>query len=138
MTATPQSRKRRGRESEHLVAKAFREHASGSWPDADAVGAGAPGRDVKGTPGIAVEVKGRREFMPMAALRQAVKNAGADIPIVVMRPTGGGPTNVYDWPAFCTLGQMLDLLDAALSGAVDAEQVHRSFYASQAYKDSTP
>lgn len=103
-------RKERGRATEHLVAAAY---VGDGWPHAEATGAGSPGRDIKGTPGIATEVKARREFAPMAALRQAVANAGGDVPVVVMRPTGGGPSNVDEWPAFTTFGQLRRLLRLA-------------------------
>jgi hypothetical protein len=103
-------RKERGRQTEHLVAAAL---AADGWPHAEATGAGSPGRDIKGVPGIAVEVKARTGFEPMAYLRQAVTNAGDDIPVVVMRPTGGGPTNIDEWPAFLTFGQLRSLLRAA-------------------------
>lgn len=103
-------RKERGRTTEHLVAQAF---AGDGWPHAEATGAGSPGRDIKGVPGVATEVKARREFAPMAALRQAVANSGGDVAVVVMRPTGGGPSNVDEWPAFLTFGQLRLLLRAA-------------------------
>lgn len=103
-------RKERGRATEHLVAQAF---AASGWPYAEATGAGSPGRDIKGVLGVACEVKARREFAPMAALRQAVGNAGGDVAVVVMRPTGGGPSNIDEWPAFLTFGQLRSLLRQA-------------------------
>lgn len=103
-------RKERGRATEHLVAAAF---ADNGWGYAEATGAGSPGRDIKGVPGVACEVKARREFAPMAALRQAVANAGGDVAVVVMRPTGGGPSNIDEWPAFLTFGQLRTLLRQA-------------------------
>lgn len=103
-------RKERGRATEHLVAQAF---AADGWEHAEATGAGSPGRDIKGIPGIAVEVKARAKFEPMANLRQAVGNAHGDVAVVVMRPTGGGPSNIDEWPAFTTFGQLRSLLRAA-------------------------
>lgn len=103
-------RKERGRATEHLVAAAF---AGDGWPHAEATGAGSPGRDIKGVPGVAVEVKARRGFQPMAALRQSVGNSGGDVAAVVMRPDGGGPSNVDEWPAFLTFGQLRLLLRLA-------------------------
>lgn len=103
-------RKERGRATEHLVARAF---AADGWPHAEATGAGSPGRDIKGVPGVAVEVKARAGFQPMANLRQALANAGGDIPLVVMRPVGGGPSNIDEWPAFLTFGQVRTLLRLA-------------------------
>jgi hypothetical protein len=103
-------RKERGRATEHLVAAAF---AGDGWPHAEATGAGSPGRDIKGVPGVAVEVKARAKFEPMANLRQAVANAGGDIAAVVMRPVGGGPSNIDEWPAFVTFGELRSLLRQA-------------------------
>lgn len=105
-----QSRKRRGRESERLVADAYR---ADGWPYAEAVGAGSPGRDVRGVPGVATEVKARAGFDPLANLRQAVKSAGDDIPVVVLRCVGQGPTTIDDWPAFLPFGALRRLLRAA-------------------------
>jgi hypothetical protein len=110
VTATVANRKRRGRITEHLVAAEF---ARSGWPHAEATGAGSPGRDVKGVLGVAVEVKARRAFDPMAAVRQAIRNAGADVPVVVMRPDGAGPASVATWPAFLPLGHLLALLRQA-------------------------
>lgn len=100
-------RKERGRATEHLVAAAF---ADDGWPHAEATGAGSPGRDIKGVPGVCVEVKARRGFTPMAALRQAIGNAAGDVPVVVVRPDGCGPTTIDAWPAivpFSTLRWLL-------------------------------
>jgi hypothetical protein len=110
MTMTRNYRKERGRETEHLVAAAF---AADGWPHAEATGAGSPGRDIRGMPGVAVEVKARAKFEPMANLRQAVGNAGADVAAVVMRPVGGGPSNIDEWPAFVTFRQLRALLRMA-------------------------
>lgn len=103
-------RKQRGRETEHLVARAF---AADGWPHAEATGAGSPGRDIKGVLGVAPEVKARTGFEPLAALRQAVRNARGDIPVVVMRPNGSGPATIDDWPAFLPFGVLRRLLREA-------------------------
>lgn len=103
-------RKERGRETEHLVAAAF---AADGWPFAEATGAGSPGRDIKGVIGVAPEVKARREFSPLPALRQAARNAAGDLPVVVMRPDGCGPSTIDDWPAFLTFGDLRRLLRQA-------------------------
>lgn len=113
-------RKERGRATEHLVAKAF---ADDGWPHAEATGAGSPGRDIKGVVGVAVEVKARAKFEPMANLRQAVGNASGDIAVVVMRPVGGGPSNIDEWPAFLTFGQLRALLRLAGYGTPLSEPV---------------
>lgn len=103
-------RKQRGRETEHLVARAF---AADGWPHAEATGAGSPGRDIKGVLGVAPEVKARTGFEPLAALRQAVRNAGGDVPVVIMRPNGSGPTTIDDWPTFLPFGVLRRLLREA-------------------------
>jgi len=107
---TSPHRKNRGREAERLVASAF---AADGWPYAEPVGPGRPGRDVTGTPGIAVEVKARRDFEPMAALKQATKNAGRDLPVVIVRPYGGGPSNIDAWPCVLTFKELRNLLHIA-------------------------
>lgn len=94
-------RKERGRETEHLVARAF---AADGWPHAEAVGAGASGTDIKGLPGICVEVKARRGFDVQAAMRQAARNAGDNVPVTVVRPDGMGPASVDEWPMILPFG----------------------------------
>lgn len=108
--ATSASRKRRGRETEHVVAAAF---ACDGWPYAVATGAGTPGRDITGLPGLACEVKARTGFDPMANLRQATRYSQGDVPLVVMRPNGYGPTTVDEWPAFIPFGVLRKLLRQA-------------------------
>lgn len=110
MTGTTQSRKRRGRDTELLVARYLAENG---WPYAMPTGAGASGRDITGTPGLAWEVKARTGFDPMANLRQAIHNAGDDMPLVLLRPNGQGPASVGIWPVFTTLTNALWLLRKA-------------------------
>lgn len=108
--ATVTTRKRRGADTQRVVAAAWR---ADGWPYAEAVGSGAAGRDLTGTPGVAVEVKARAGFSPLAWLRQATRNAGPDIPAVVLRPDGAGPATVDDWPVIMSHGQFRALLRAA-------------------------
>jgi hypothetical protein len=110
MTGTSQSRKRRGRDTELLAARYLAEHG---WPYAMPTGAGAAGRDITGTPGLAFEVKARAGFEPMANLRQAIKNAGGDLPLVLLRPNGMGPTTLDIWPVFMPLSSAVYLLRKA-------------------------
>lgn len=106
-----QARKRRGRQTEHEVAKAF---AADGWPYALATGAGTPGRDITGVPGVYVEVKARSRFEPMANLRQTSAGAASsEIRAIIMRPNGAGPASINDWPAFLTFAQLRWLLRAA-------------------------
>lgn len=105
-----QARKRRGRQTEHIVAKRF---AEDGWPHALPTGAGAPGRDVTGLPGIACEIKARASFNPMANLRQVRGYAKGDLPIVVMRPNGFGEATIDQWPCFLTFGDLRRLMRQA-------------------------
>jgi hypothetical protein len=77
-------------------------------------GAGTPGQDITGTPGLAWEVKARTGFEPMANLRQATANAGEfNLPLVLLRPNGVGPAQIGSWPVFTTLDHMIVLLRTA-------------------------
>lgn len=87
------ARVRRGRETEHLQA----EYLLPLFPDACAVGNSLPGRDILNTPGIAPEVKARTRFEPKKAMEQAKKNAGEDMPMVVLRLPGQGEAQIDDW-----------------------------------------
>lgn len=103
-------RKRRGAATQRIVAEAWR---ADGWPYAEPVGAGVTGRDITGTPGIALEVKARRDFSPMEWMRQAARNAGEDIGAVVLRPDGAGPTTVDHWPVIISQAAFRKLLRAA-------------------------
>ncbi len=61
-------------------------------------------------PGLAPEVKARDGLSIPAALRQATKNAGADLPFVVYRPNGSGEQSIPDWIAFLRLGDFAQIL----------------------------
>jgi hypothetical protein len=113
-TTSNASRKRRGRDTEHMVARHI---AARGWPHALATGAGAGGRDITGMPGIAPEIKARTGFEPLANLRQATHNAKGDVPIVILRPNGCGESTIGEWPAFLPLNVLLDLLRAAGYGS---------------------
>lgn len=102
-------RKRRGAETQRIVAEALRRDG---WPFAEATGAGLQGVDITGTPGLAFEVKARRDFDPKAAMRQAIAHASG-VPIVVVRPDGMGPTTVDDWPAILPFHVLRRLLRMA-------------------------
>jgi hypothetical protein len=105
-----QSRKHRGRASEHIVADYLRTHG---WPFAEAVGAGRPGADVTGTPDLCCEVKARRGFNPKAALEQAEANAHGRLPFAVIRLDGQGPASIDDWPVVVRFGEFVRLLAEA-------------------------
>jgi hypothetical protein len=113
---TANSRQRRGADTQNLVAQTLK---AAGFPYAESAGAGRNGRDVLGTPGIAVEVKARRDFSPIAWTRQAAATAGGDLPLVVMRPDGLGPAHIDEWPAILRFSDLLRLLREA--GYIDEE-----------------
>ncbi len=118
MTAPSRHRKVRGAETQRVVARYFAEHG---WPYATDAGAGRPGRDVLGMPGLAVEVKARRSYDPLAWLRQAAATANGDLPLVVHRPDGMGPASVAEWPVTMRLADVVALLrEVGYGGDKDA------------------
>lgn len=104
-----QSRKFRGYRSQKVAAEWF---AKNGWPFAESTGAGRQGSDITGVPGLQIEVKARRDFAPLAWLRQA-RTGGAGLPFVVFRCDGQGEANVGEWGALISLADMTDLLRAA-------------------------
>jgi len=104
-------RKQRGMQTQVTVAGYLAENG---WPFATDAGPGRPGSDILGVPGLAIEVKARRELDLLAWLRQAAKGAGANgLPIVIHRPDGMGPATVADWPASLRLADLVKLLRLA-------------------------
>ena len=100
-----QARKRRGRKSELVLARWLQ-----TWfPDARAVNSGASGADLLGTPGLAVEVKARKDFNPLAWLRQSRRNAGRMLPIVVVRCNGQGTERPGEWLVMLSLDDFMEL-----------------------------
>lgn len=90
------ARVRRGRKTQDLIAERWVQ--MGLFPEAEAVPASLPGADIRKTPGYSVEVKARRNFDPVAALRQATANSKVgEIPVVIVRPNGMGPANMGHW-----------------------------------------
>jgi hypothetical protein len=74
---------------------------------------GQPGRDILGMPGLAPEVKARANFDPLAWTRQASKNAGDDMPMVVLRANGQGEAQIAEWLVIRQLGHDTHLLGLA-------------------------
>jgi len=107
---TTNSRKQRGRESEKWYAEYVRARG---WPNAEAVPASLPGRDTTGMPGLAPEVKSRYGFDPVAALRQAKKNANGDLAYVVCRMNGQGKESIGQWVVCLENDDFIELLRAA-------------------------
>ena len=96
-----ESRKARGMKAQVHAADFLR----AIFPWVNTVSGAASGRDLRNTPGLAVEVKARRDFEPLAWLKQSKKNSDADeMPIVIWQPDGYGPATMKDWPVMARLG----------------------------------
>lgn len=112
-----QSRKHRGLRSQKVLADWYKVRG---WFYAESTGAGRSGVDITGMPGLAVEVKARTGFEPVAWLRQAEREAG--LPFVVFRPNGMGETRVGEWGVLMTVEHHTVLLHQAGYGdSVPAE-----------------
>lgn len=83
------------------------------WAYATDAGAGRSGRDILNVLGLAIEVKARRDYSPLAWLRQATSTADGDLPLVVHRPDGMGPASIADWPVTFRLEDAVKLLHSA-------------------------
>ena len=103
-----QSRKHRGFRTQRVVAQHL---AARGWPFAESTGAGRSGSDITGVPGLAIEVKARADFNPMAWVRQACLNDG--LPLVTFRPNGMGEATVATWPVIIRMNDLIDLLHQA-------------------------
>ena len=86
--------------------------AANGWPFAESTGAARQGSDVTGCPDIAVEIKARTAFEPLAWVRQAVKAADGRLPFVVFRCNGQGE-QVGDYPALIRTEDLVVLLRQA-------------------------
>ena len=102
-----QSRKHRGYRTQKVVADWFRDSG---FPYAETAGAGRPGSDIIGVPGLKIEVKARRAFSPLAWLKQAKDAPGGGLPFVVFRCDGQGEASVGEWGVLLTLDEMTKLL----------------------------
>ena len=107
MSPSP-ARKVRAAETQRTVAAYL---ADNGWPYATDAGAGRSGSDVLGVPGLAVEVKARRDLQPLAWVRQA--DNGTGLPLCVFRPDGMGPASIEQWPVLMRLADVVKLLRAA-------------------------
>lgn len=113
-----QHRKHRGYRTQALVAEYLRERG---WPYAESTGASRQGADVTGTPDIAVEVKARANFDPLAYVRQAVRSADGRLPFAVLRCNGQGEASIEDWPALVRFGDLVRVLREAGYGDGEVE-----------------
>ena len=108
-----QHRKHRGYATQRIVAAYLAERG---WPHAYAIGAGEAGDDIQGTLDIAVEVKARTGFSPLAAIRQmqARRRPGyVPLPFAVLRMDGTGESTIEDWPCVIRLEDLVWLLREA-------------------------
>ena len=97
----------RGRETQRIIAADLRNHGA---PDARAVEASLPGRDILNLPGVAIEVKARKGFSPLEWVHQAVRNADGDLPMVILRCNGQGAKSVDEWPVIMRWADVKELL----------------------------
>lgn len=118
-----QSRKYRGYETQGWLAEWFKARG---WPYAEAVGAGRPGVDVTGMPGIAVEAKARAKFEPKAWLRQATGERRHGIPVAIFRCNGQGKAAMAEWGALLTLADFTQLIREAGYGSPEDVVLHDS------------
>jgi len=108
-------RKHRGYTSQRIVADFLRVNG---WPYAEPVGAGRDGSDITGLLDIDVEVKARRGFDPLAAMRQqAERTTDGVLSFAVLRMDGQGEKSIEDWPTVIAFGTFVQLLRAAGYGA---------------------
>jgi len=88
------------------------------WPSAESAGAGRPGSDVLGTPGVVWENKTatdfKRDFKPTAWMKQCAGHAAnGDIPVTVYWPKGVGEERPGGALAIVPLPELVDLLREA-------------------------
>ena len=105
-----QHRKHRGYASQRIVADYLQ---ANGFPHAEPVGAGRPGSDVTGTPGIDWEVKARRRLSLTELIEQQLDRDNGCVPVGVIRPDGWGPARIAVWPTVMPLGMQVALLRAA-------------------------
>jgi hypothetical protein len=100
-----QSRRRRGRATEHVVA----EYLSQFWKEARVVNSGASGSDVVGLP-FDVEVKARAGFNPKSYLDQLKKRSNGGLGFAVLRLNGQGE-NAEDYAVVMRLADLIPILN---------------------------
>ena len=91
------------------------DYLRGWYPSAEKPGSSSlPGRDVDGTPGLAVEVKTSAEWRPKAWVAQAARYAApGELALLVYLPPGCGERSVGDALAVLPLSAVMPLLVAA-------------------------
>ena len=101
------SRKVRGRRTEHVVAAYFQQF----WEAARAVNSGASGSDVLGLP-FDCEVKARAKFEPLSFIKQLKNRQDGRFGFAVMRCNGQGDSieSVADYVFIARLGDVIPFL----------------------------
>lgn len=116
---TSANRKGRGYATQVLAAEWFRHRG---FPYCTDTGPGRQGRDLLNLTGLAAEIKARKDFEPLAWIKQATSNAGHDLPFVLLRCNGQGPAAIAEWPVLLRLGDFTDLIRAAGYGDPEEEE----------------
>lgn len=95
------------------------------WPHSESAGSGRSGRDVLGTPGVAIEVKARTGLDLPAWMRQAAKEAATtgDLPVLIIRPNGMGEASLDDWPVVMSFKLWKEVMRDAGFGSTDGQGV---------------
>ncbi len=115
-----QHRRRRGRETEMLVARYFAENG---WLSAHVGSASAAGSDVRGIDGLDVEVKARKAFDPKGTIKQLeARSKETGMGVAVMRLSGQGETSVGDFLCFLRFDDLIYLLKASGYGSTTTER----------------
>ena len=84
------------------------------YPGCEKTPNGRPGRDILGTPGVAVEVKTSAEWRPHAWVKQAARYAlPGELALLVYLPPGCGERAVGDAMAIVPVAAIMPLLVAA-------------------------
>jgi hypothetical protein len=102
---TTNSRRLRGRRTEHIVTEYFKQF----WGNAKVVNSGASGSDVLGTP-FFIEVRARSKFNPLEWVKSVKAREQNQLGFVVMRCNGQGET-AEDYVFIARLGDMMPLLE---------------------------
>lgn len=115
-----QGRKHRGYKTQDIVAQYLAENG---FPYALSAGAGRTGSDITGTIGIDWEIKARRGFPVTEAMAQAMERLeDGDIPAIVLRPDGYGPSRIEQWPVIFPMKVAVWLLREAGFGSPNEQE----------------
>lgn len=102
------ARRRRGRETELIFAQYLKTQG---WLFAEATSSSAAGTDITGVVGVDWELKAKKDFDPVSAIKQQAKRIkDGVIPVAVLRQNGQGEKDIENWAAVVPLNVMLKLL----------------------------